>query len=107
MPVISAFLVVMICGLDIRKDRLLWQALNEGREEILQESHSHRESNPSDQPAVVRGIATRNQLAGGYSDRPVIWPSLLSCSRSAQVWSQLSDSNRRPTVYKTVALPLS
>src|SRR2546426_2646458 len=41
MPVISAFLAI-ICGLDIRKDCPLWQALNDGREEILQESHCYR-----------------------------------------------------------------
>lgn len=27
--------------------------------------------------------------------------------RTSEGWSQLSDLNRRPTVYKTVALPLS
>src|SRR5213080_3913725 len=36
---------------------------------------------------------------------PTIPPTILSLS--CQNWSQLSDSNRRPTVYKTVALPLS
>ena len=32
---------------------------------------------------------------------------LTPCCASSRNWSQLSDLNRRPTVYKTVALPLS
>jgi hypothetical protein len=32
---------------------------------------------------------------------------LTPCCASNKNWSQLSESNRRPTVYKTVALPLS
>ena len=32
---------------------------------------------------------------------------LASRSSKSEGWSQLSDLNRRPTVYKTVALPLS
>jgi hypothetical protein len=40
----------------------------------------------------------------GLARRPF---SRVALQAAGKDWSQLSDLNRRPTVYKTVALPLS
>src|SRR5439155_15550513 len=53
-------------------------------------------------PRILDGGAKRTPI----SHNPLRIPPLFS-HYPLTIWSQLSDSNRRPTVYKTVALPLS